>query len=66
MYPHIGRLVLPKPMNLADYETEPISIVQKSFAYQGEPLEIVLMDKGSNPKQYTKAELQNKLLFHPG
>jgi len=57
------RLVSPEAWDLADFAAEPISLMQKSFPYSGGPLDLVLMDRGSDPANYTDLDLAGKLLF---
>lgn len=58
-------LVEPQWKRLADFAACPNSVMQKSFPcnYRQEPLEIVLMDRGSDPQAYQDVDLKGKLLF---
>ena len=51
--------------NLADFKTNNLSVIQRSYAcdYRDQPLDIVLMDKGSDPKAYEGLDLKGKLIF---
>lgn len=51
--------------NLADFKTNNLSIIQRSYAcdYRDQPLDIVLMDKGNDPKAYEDVDLKGKLIF---
>ncbi|HPH94386.1 MAG TPA: DUF4910 domain-containing protein [Anaerolineaceae bacterium] len=50
---------------LADFNTNNLSVIQKSYPcdYRDQPLEIVLLDKGSDPGQYEGLDLKGKLVF---
>ena len=50
---------------LADFDTCATSVMQKSGPcdYSSQPLDIVLMDKGSRKEDYEGVDLQGKLLF---
>ena len=50
---------------LADFSANNMSIIQRSIPcdYRGQPLDIVLMDKGSDPQNYAGVDLKGKLLF---
>lgn len=50
---------------LADFKTNNISIIQRSYAcdFSNQPLEIVLLDKGSDAKNYGEIDLKGKLIF---
>lgn len=50
---------------IADFEREPISIIQKSIPcdYRDNPLPIVWLDRGSDPSAYGDADFTGKLVF---
>jgi aminopeptidase YwaD len=50
---------------LADFKTNNLSVIQRSYPcdYRAQPLDIVLMDKGSDPKAYEGLDLKGKLIF---
>lgn len=50
---------------MADFDTCATSVMQKSgpYDYSGQPLDIVLMDKGSRKEDYEGVDLEGKLLF---
>ena len=51
--------------SLADFKTSSLSVIQRSYAcdYRDQPLDIVLMDKGTDPKAYEGLDLKGKLIF---
>ncbi|HSN93790.1 MAG TPA: DUF4910 domain-containing protein [Anaerolineaceae bacterium] len=51
--------------NLADFKTNNLSVIQRSYAcnYRDHPLDIVLLDKGSDPREYEGLDLKGKLIF---
>ena len=50
---------------LADFKTNNLSIIQKSYPcdYRNQPLDIVLLDKGTDPQSYGDIDLRGKLVF---
>ena len=50
---------------LADYSAQPISVFQRSYAcdHCDAPLEIVMLDRGSDPARYEGLDLKGKLIF---
>lgn len=61
-----GSLNLVNPEKcLADFNRNNLSVIQKSYPcdYRDQPLEIVLMDKGNDAKNYKAVDLKGKLLF---
>lgn len=52
-------------IRLADFKTDNLSVIQKSYPcdYRDQPLEIVLLDKGSDPQSYAGLDLRGKLVF---
>ena len=59
------RLVAPHDEMLADYSAQPIAVFQKSYPcdYRDRPLDIVLLDKGSDPAAYEGLDLAGKIIF---
>ena len=57
------RLVAPEAWELADFAAEPLGVMQKSFPYDDGPLELVPMDRGSDPAAYAEVDLAGRLLF---
>lgn len=62
------KLVSPHEKMLADFSTNNLHICPKSYPcdYRNKPLDIVLMDKGKDPKAYEGWDLKGKLLFVRG
>ena len=58
-------LVEPKRVRLADFQTNSISIIQKSYPidFSKEPLDIVLLDRGAKQDNYKDLDLKGKLIF---
>ncbi len=58
-------LETPERRRLADYQANNLSIIQKSFPcdFSREPVEIVLLDRGSDQAAYEGLDLAGKLLF---
>lgn len=58
-------VVYPKQMRIADFQMEPISIIQKIYScdYRKNPVDVVLMDKGCDPANYEDIDVHGKLLF---
>ena len=58
-------LVSPERIELADFKADPISVIQRSQAcdHRNAPLDVYLMDKGSDESAYKASELRGKLLF---
>jgi aminopeptidase-like protein len=50
---------------LADFKAHNLSVIQRSYAcdYRNQPLDIVLLDKGSDPQAYEGLDLKGKLIF---
>ncbi len=50
---------------LADYQADPISIIQRSHAcdYRNQDVDVVLIEKGSSREAYAKVDLKGKLIF---
>lgn len=50
---------------LADFKTDNQSVIQRSYPcdYRDQPLEILLLDQGSDPKDYEGLNLKGKLVF---
>lgn len=59
------RMAWPEQLDLADYEVEPVSLIQKSAPcdWRQAPLELVEMTNGCEPETYEGWELKGKLLF---
>ena len=59
------RLTWPEEMDLADYEVEPVSVIQKSAPcdWRARPLELVEMTEGCAEAAYEGWELEGKVLF---
>ena len=58
-------LVEPFEWDLADFDGDAISVIQRSCAcnYMENGLEILLMDKGTSPENYEGVDFTDKLLF---
>jgi len=58
-------LVFPEFQKLADFRGNNISIIQKSYPcdFRENPVEVVLMDKGSKEEAYEGIDLKGKILF---
>ena len=58
-------LISPERELLADFAADPVSLIQRSapFDRRDEPLDVYLMDKGSDESAYKHAELRGKMLF---
>lgn len=58
-------LVEPESKRLADFRSNSISVIQKSFPkdFSKDPLEIVLLDRGPKEAHYKDLDLQGKLIF---
>ena len=58
-------LVEPFEWDLADFDGDAISVIQRSCAcnYMENGLEILLMDKGTSPENYQGVDFTDKLLF---
>ncbi len=50
---------------LADYQSNPISIIQRSYGcdFRNDPLEIVLLDKGNKKEAYEGLDISGKMIF---
>lgn len=61
-------IVYPFYRRIADFDRDNISVIQKSIGcdYRGEPLEVVLLDKGPNPAAYEGVDLKGKMIFVRG
>lgn len=57
-------LVQPE-IRLADYSSEPVSVIQKSYPIdkRNEEVDLVLLDKGSNPDEYKDIDFKGKMVF---
>ena len=55
-------------MRLADYSSEPISVIQKSYPIdrREDPVDLVLLDKGSDQKKYEDLDLKDRFVFIRG
>ena len=58
-------LIEPEHKRLADFQANSICIIQKSYPhdFSKEPLEIVLLDRGSKEDNYKDLDLEGKLIF---
>lgn len=58
-------LVYPEQIRLADFASNNISVIQKSWPcdFSSEPLDIVLLDKGPEEEKYEGLDLRGKLIF---
>ncbi len=55
-------VLYPIEKRIADFSLEPISVIQKSYPCDVEA-EVVLMDKGSDPKGYDDIDFHGKIIF---
>lgn len=55
-------------IRLADYSAEAISVIQKSYPIdrRNDPVDLVLLDKGADPKEYEGLDLKDKFVFVRG
>ena len=55
-------------MRLADFSAEAISVMQKSYPIdkRNDPMDLVLLDKGNDPKAYEDLDLKGKFVFIRG
>lgn len=58
-------LTYPKAMRLADFQLQPLSIIQKSYPcdYRNQEVELIVMDKGTTPEAYEGIDFQGKMIF---
>ena len=58
-------IVAPEPMYIADYSRTALSIMPKSCPcdYMDQPIEVVYMDRGTEPEAYADVDIEGKLLF---
>mgnify|MGYP000164396990 CR=1 FL=1 len=59
------QVIEPKQLKLADFKEDPIQVITQSIAWKDphRPLEIIDMDKGSDPSNYKDVDFKDKLLF---
>ncbi len=50
---------------IADFDAVPISVIQKSIAcdYRDKPLDVVMLDKGTDEAAYARLDLKGKIVF---
>ena len=58
-------IVVPETMHIADYSKAALSIMPKSCPcdYSETPIEVVYMDRGTEPEAYADVDIEGKLLF---
>ncbi len=58
-------LVWPEERRLADYDRCAMSVIQRSIGcdYTGQPIDIVMLDKGPEEKNYRNVDLAGKIVF---
>lgn len=59
------RITAPDPMEIADYAKAALSIMPKSCPcdYSDKPIEVIYMDRGTEPEAYDDVDIEGKLLF---
>lgn len=58
-------MVYPFNKQLANFQLEPLSIIQRSYScdYRKQPIDVIHMDNGCDPNNYINIDFNNKIIF---